>query len=999
MALSLLTRGDGGGLVRWAPVAVYAAVALALAWRAAQPGRDRLAWALLAIGVTAYAAGDALWAASDQPADDVPLPVNVLWLTFYLLAYAAFGALLAGRVRPFRVAFWLDGLIGACTLAAVSGAALSPAFPEASRFSTGEIVAALAFPAADALLVAMALWAWLVTGRRGSVTWALIAAGFALLGAGDVSVALHAAAGSYEEGTVAALAFPAAVIVVACAAFARPGSVRVVRLDSVLSLIAPICWVLTCLGLLFAEDLIDLPEPAHALALTGLSIAVVRAVITLLEAGSLHETRRVERGFQDAAIGMAIVTPDLRCLRANASLGTLLGRSAATLDGVTLAKLAHPDDRARLRGLGERTESVEVRLVRADGEPVDVVLSVAQVRDEDSEPYLFCQVEDVTQRRRAERLTAAAADLGRRAIQEQDVRALMDRIVVITTETLGTALSFVAHAVEPGATLMLAASESSIAGRTYPLRRRSMIEALLREGRSLYSNDLEADERFDRHQEVAERGLARALGAPIPRQRDGSYVVVVHRTADQPPFTAEDASFLESVANILATALDRAETEATTRHQALHDPLTGLANRTFLHGQVERALAGAARGRDSVALLLLDVDRFKLVNDTIGHSAGDTVLCEVADRLRGLVRGGDIAARLGGDEFVIACSGVADERDVAGLAARIVDAFRAPFRAGGRDWQLAASVGVALGGEGSTADELLRDADLAMYRAKDRGGARYEIFDGAMRARVVQRLGLEAALHAAVDRDELVLHFQPLVDLVTGELEGFEALLRWEHPERGLVGPDEFIAIAEDTDLILPIGHWVLRSACSQIAAWNAAWPERPPVHVRVNLSPRQITPALAAAVATAIRQTGIRASQLGLEITERLLVEEPTASTILEEVRDLGVSVALDDFGTGYSSLSYLQHYPVDVLKLDRSLIAELGRTPQATAIVKAAVDMATALGLRAVGEGIEDAAQARELRRLGCPLGQGFLFSRPLPLEEAEALLASPRSFFAPV
>jgi EAL domain-containing protein (putative c-di-GMP-specific phosphodiesterase class I) len=278
-----------------------------------------------------------------------------------------------------------------------------------------------------------------------------------------------------------------------------------------------------------------------------------------------------------------------------------------------------------------------------------------------------------------------------------------------------------------------------------------------------------------------------------------------------------------------------------------------------------------------------------------------------------------------------------------------------------------------------------------MYRAKDQGGGRYEVFDEDLRKRVVERLSLEAALRQAVDRDELILHYQPIVDLGTGALQSFEALVRWQHPERGLLAPGEFITIAEDTDLIVPIGAWVLRTVCAQLAEWNAAFPDRPPLHVRANLSPRQITPALPAAVGEAIQATGVAPSQLGLEITERLLIEEPAASRILREVRALGVSVALDDFGTGYSSLGLLKDYPVDVLKLDRSLIAGIGARPEATAIVKAAVDMAAALELKVVAEGIEHPGQARVLFELGCTLGQGFAFSRPVPHEDAERLVAA--------
>jgi diguanylate cyclase (GGDEF)-like protein/PAS domain S-box-containing protein len=766
--------------------------------------------------------------------------------------------------------------------------------------------------------------------------------------------------------------------------------VRSLRMDSVVALAVPTGWLGVALVVLAFDRRLNVSGAAHTLLVLAFAVGLVRAFVTLRELGTLHESRRFERGFQDATIGMALVSLDLRFVKVNDAYASLLGRRPDDLVGRPVADVSHPGDAPIADALARSGGIAEKRLVRADGSVVEVAVTATRMADGHEEPYFFTQIEDVSARRRAERHTAAAADLGRRAIRLQDLGALLRETVTVVHEAIGSYGASIMRSGDGGAVTIVAGLHEDSVGRTFDDPGGWLERSVLRADRSVLGNDVTGDPRIGEHPVLGAFGLSRLLAVPVPQLADRSYAIVVSRATEDAPFAPEDARFLEAVANIVATAFDRADAEAATRHQALHDPLTGLANRTFLRGQLEQALAATRRDRSSVALLLLDVDRFKLVNDTIGHGAGDAVLCEVAERLRALVRGGDIAARLGGDEFVIACSRVGDEREVASLAGRIVDAFEEPFVAGGREWHLAASIGVAHGGAGSSADDLLRDADLAMYRAKDRGGARYEVYDAELRARVVQRLALEAALRQAVEREELVLHYQPLVDLRTGALEGFEALLRWNHPERGLVGPAEFVSIAEDTDLILPIGHWVLRSVCAQIAAWNAERPERPPVHVRLNVSPRQITPALAAAVGTAVRQAGIEATQLGLEITERLLVEEPTASAVLEEVRDLGVSVALDDFGTGYSSLSYLKTYPVDVLKLDRSLIAELGTSPESTAIVKAAVDMATALGLRVVGEGIEEPAQARVLRELGCGIGQGFLFSRPLPLDAASRLLA---------
>jgi len=463
---------------------------------------------------------------------------------------------------------------------------------------------------------------------------------------------------------------------------------------------------------------------------------------------------------------------------------------------------------------------------------------------------------------------------------------------------------------------------------------------------------------------------------------------VLHRTAQRAPFGAEDVRFVEAVANVLASALDRAHAEAEVRRRSLHDPLTGLANRAFLDAHIPQALAAAARSGEDVALLLLDLDRFKVVNDTLGHGAGDELLRVVAQRLHDGVRGGDVVARFGGDEFVVVCDRAESVLGVAGLAERLIAELSRPIVVDGRELFVSASVGIVVAdARHADADSLLRDADVAMYRAKESGGGRYEIFDAELRARVLRRLTVEQELRRAVADGQLELHLQPIVGLATGDLRGFEALVRWRHPERGLVPPGEFIPVAEETDLIVPVGHWVLQEACRRLAELQALTSE--PIGMSVNLSPRQLTPDLPREVERVLHASGVSAQDLTLEITETLLVEDGGAVLVLEQLRALGASIALDDFGTGWSSLAALRRYPVDVLKLDRSLIASIHCDESAAAVARAVVAMARALGHVVVAEGIERPEQTAVLRALGCELGQGFLFSRPVPAEEAHALL----------
>ncbi len=672
------------------------------------------------------------------------------------------------------------------------------------------------------------------------------------------------------------------------------------------------------------------------------------------------------------------------------------------------AQRLHPDDRQRVIkmesdhvGGTPNDGAVEYRMLDRKGDLVWIRDDAVLVEDSDGTERWHGVLSDISEQKQAEAelarsaaQQAAVARLGEHALEGASPHELMQEAVGCVATLLEVEIAGVLELIRDDHCFILRAGvgwpHGAVGKFRSPIGSKSQTGYTILGRAPVIVSDWSTETRFEQSRMLSELGVQSGASVTIDGPAGPLGVLGVQSTRPR-SYTTGDVDFLQALANVLADALERQAIEDRIRHRALHDPLTGLPNRVLFLDRLEHALSRLERRGGLAAILFLDLDRFKLINDSLGHQIGDELLAAAAPRLKRAVRASDTVARFGGDEFGILLEDVGNERDAIEMAERIASVFTRPFVLAGSEHFITTSIGIAIARGGELPAELIRDADAAMYRAKERGSARYELFDEAMRGRAINRLRVEHDLRHALEHEELRLAYQPVVSVRDHTMIGVEALVRWDHPERGLIEPSEFIPVAEEGGLIEQIGRWVLEHACRDAAKWHHAWPDSAPLGISVNLSAAQFAKgSLTELVGGVLRATGLDPASLSLEITEGLLLRDGDSVTeTLRELKSIGVHLVLDDFGTGYCSLSYLTRLPLDMLKIDRSFVEGLGSAKQNTVISEAIVSMARALSLRVIAEGVETALQASELERIGCEFAQGFHFSPALPATDISRIL----------
>jgi diguanylate cyclase (GGDEF)-like protein/PAS domain S-box-containing protein len=970
----------------------------------------RLSWLFLALGLVLFATGDVVWDIATRGAGD---STGYPWADIpYLAAYPVIAiALYQLARRHFRRDTVIDGAIVALGASAVIWQWVITPVIEHAEGATMERIVAAAYPVMDVVLLVAIVHAVFTLPRWVPSAWFLFS-GLTVLLVADTLYARLVADGSYTDGGVLDALWPIAYFLLA-GAMLHP-SMHQLRLTRSTGLVRHSRARMLVLGAaLFsvpAVAVLDAAGNSDAVALTaiiGLTAALVAWRITRL-VGETDRAREVLtdsearfRAFvQHSSDVVGVIDASGTITYVSPSVSDVFGYEPAQMVGHKVVEFVHPEDVdaavltiAMLADRPLESESVEFRCRHSNGEWCWTEATCTNQMYEPAVRGIVGNFRDVTERHRTEALGARETDVLERILAGTPVPQTLHLLLEAVDEYLGDASTTI-RLFDPET-----GSWHRVAAPSLPPEFIDAVDdrfaPITADGEQAYNSRVEAivvadiadERRFPElgalRQHALSHGYRAFWSVPIRTPDDQKLLGMLAtyvRNAREP--SDSERAMMDRVRNIVSVALDRAAHTRQLGHLALHDTLTELPNRVLAVERLDAALERLVDGESMVAVLFLDLDRFKVVNDSLGHDTGDELLVAVGGRLAASVRRNDTVARFGGDEFVIVCEDLTDLHQVEEVAERAIDALSEPFTLEHTEVVVTASIGIAVTRRSSDrAASLLRDADAAMYRAKSRGGSRYELFDQAMHTLAVTRLLTQRGLREALERDELRVLFQPQFELASGERVADEALLRWAHPVRGLMAPGDFIEVAEETGLIVPIGAWVLEQVCERASRARREGPDNGQLCVSANISARQLLrPDFARMIRALLDEFDLEPSALCLEIAEHVLLDDQeTTTSMLKALKDIGLRLAIDDFGTGGSSLMYLRRYPFDELKIDRAFVAGLGKSAADDAIVAATIDMAHALGMVVAAEGVETEVQRARLVELGCDRAQGYYLAPP--------------------